>query len=166
MFNKGVYSIFSIMPTNGSPEERFVARFLVDGKNFNVLEDHSNLLSDSLPNGLMDPTHFKILWRLMHSGYHKVVPENEINEGHYQNLIPDLDLGYTEPDQEYLLTGPMLEAPKRVEMFGQNVIVDGQKLKPEELQDMMDRIHSHELKLIPLNGDEPVSDGEEEENGL
>src|SRR4051812_6172309 len=105
MFDTGSYRIYHIYHTNGKHESQLVGRFVIQNGEFHVLEDHDKLMSDSLPDGPMDYAHEKFLWSLQHSGYYRIVHEDEINEGHHQGLVEDLDIGPTEPDAEYILTG-------------------------------------------------------------
>lgn len=126
-----------------------MGRFLIQGKNFHILEDHDNLIQESIHDGPMDERHEKILWHLIHSGYFKVVHEDEVNEGHHDNLINELDIGPTEPDEQFILTGKEAE-PQRVEIYGDVIILDGQKLEGEELNDFINKVREHTYKLTAI----------------
>jgi hypothetical protein len=151
MLDSGSYKIFQLIPTKGDTEENYIGRFLVQGGEFFNLEDHTGMLQEHLPDGPMNDIHKKALQSLMNSGYYKVVHEKEISQGHHETLIPELDLGADEsPEAEYILTDEMGSEPKRVEMYGEVVIIDGQKVEEKEYNKIMDLIHSGKMKLIPI----------------
>src|SRR6266851_2331960 len=150
MLKSGTYLLYELEPTEGKPEQHMVGRFMVEGDQFHILEDHNNILSDHLSDGLMTPNHQKALFNLLHSGYFRIIPEDEINEGHHEDQIEDLDIGNTEPDATYLVSGPTLDEPKVLEMYGDNCVLDGKKLSEEEIKGLMQNIHNDVLKLIHL----------------
>ena len=150
MLEPGTYRLYSIFHTMGKPEERLVGRFWINGGELHILEDHNNLLSDSLLNGKIDQKHEKVLWNLIHSGYYKVIPESGVNEGHYDDMAQDLDIGEISPDQEYIVSGATLDSPMRLEMHGENLILDGKRLSEEEVKSFMSKVHSQEYTLVPI----------------
>ncbi len=140
----------SSRPTCGKSDERLVGRFMIKGGQFSILEDHNGLLEDSLPEGPMDERHNKILFGLIHSGYYKIVSADHINQGHHDDLVDELSLGNTEPDQEFIVSGPTLHEPMRLEFYGENAIVDGEKLDDDKVKDLMDKIHSGVYRMVPI----------------
>ncbi len=148
MFSPGTYRVYQVMHNEGAPHDQLVARFLIDDGAFHILEDYNYVLTDSLPEGLYDNSHDKVLSQLASSGYFKVIHESEANEGHHEGLIDDLDIGETEADSEYLIHKEGDE-PQTLQMYGETAILNGRKLSDEELQDIMDKVKSEELTMHP-----------------
>jgi hypothetical protein len=149
MFDNGTYRIIQKFPTNGKTEDRLVGRFYVGAGQFSLIEDPLCLFRDQLIDGPMDEAHSKVLEHLLHSGYYCLIHEDEINEGHYDDLLEDMDIGVTEPDAEYLLiTGD--SEPQRIDVYGNNFVVNGQKLSDEEADELLFKVHQHEYRMIPL----------------
>ena len=149
-FQPGSYRIYEIMHTQGTPHDQLVARFWINSEYaFHILEDYNHLLADTLPEGVFDNNHEKLLSQLSYSGYYKVIHEKEANDGHHENLIEDLDIGNVDPDAEYLIHEPG-EEPKTLEMYGEHAILNGQKITDEELQQLMDKVKSEEVTMHPF----------------
>ena len=152
MFKDGTYRVYSVRQTNGDPAERFLARFLINDKKFNVLEDYENLLSRNLPEGQITPSHDKLIWSLMHSGYYKVVHEDEGNQGAYEPLIQEMDTGGDQPpDATYLIMDNFneYEEPKQLEMYGETAFLDGQKISDEELKQIVESANNGQIRMLP-----------------
>lgn len=145
-----VFRLYHVYHNDGAPEERLVARFMIHQGQFHILEDHDHLLKESLVEGPYDSNHERLINHLANSGYYRLVNENEVNEGHHDDILPDLDIGPVEPDAEYLLSTDAHEAPERVEMYGQNVIMGGRKLTEEETNELMARVRSGEYSLTAI----------------
>src|SRR6266700_2242145 len=142
--DNGTFSIYFLKPTNGVPEQNQVGRFMIQGGQFTVLEDPFHIFKHNLPDAKMDETHLKLLSHLQNSGYYKLVNDDDINEGFHEDLTPDLDLGATpRPDNEYVVSGPTLRTPMRLEVFGSNFVLDGRKLSEEEVKEFMDNVHKN-----------------------
>jgi hypothetical protein len=146
MFKDGCYRIYRIHHGHGKPIDQLVARFFIKGRELNILEDYDNLLEDNMMEGPVDATHEKFLSKLQHSGYYKLIHEKEGNEGLHDHMIDDLDIGPIEPDASYLIQEGSGE-PKILEMFGENGILEGKKLLPDELSELMSRIHTGKAKM-------------------
>lgn len=149
-YDNGTYSLFFVKQTNGLPEEQLVGRFLIQAGSFYILEDHSKLLQDNLPDGKMDVWHDKVLWYLAHSGYYRIVSNDEINEGYHEDMLEDLDLGDEQPESEYCLVDLNGGEPQRMEMYGDSAILNGHRLTDEELDGIMTQVRSGTLKLLPI----------------
>ncbi len=148
MFKPGTYRVYEILHNQGKPHDQLVARFLIDDGAFHILEDYNHVLVDSLPEGLYDEGHEKVLTQLSQSGYFKVIHEKEANEGHHEDLIEDLDVGDVEPDAEFLIHEDP-NPPQTLQMYGQIAILDGKKISDEELQHIMDKVKSGEFTMHP-----------------
>ncbi len=149
MFAPGTYRVFEIMHNEGKPHDQLVARFLIDDGAFHILEDYNHVLVDSLPEGVYDEGHEKVLTQLSNSGYFKVIHEKDANEGNHESLIEDLDVGDVEPDSEFLIHEEGT-APQTLQMYGGTAILDGKKLSDEELQQLMDKVKSSEFTMHPI----------------
>lgn len=149
MLTPGSYRVFRIHHTQGGPLEQHIGRFLIQDGNFHILEDYDNLMSDIFPETPVDDYHKKGIWNLVNSGYYKVVHEDEANQGLHDDLIEDLDIGSVEPDAEYIYLIPGSE-PQRIEMFGENAIIDGMKLSEEELRKLIEKANEGEARLVPV----------------
>ncbi len=147
-FQPGSYRVYEIMHNQGKPHDQLVARFLINDSQFHILEDYNDLLSDALPEGFYDASHEKLLNQLASSGYFKVIHEDEANQGHHESLIEDLDIGDINPDAEYLLYQDG-EEPQTLQMYGDTAILNGRKISEDELQQIMDKVHSQELEMHP-----------------
>lgn len=152
MFKDGSYRIYAISHTSANPMERFVARFLINNSEFHVLEDYENLLSGNLPEGHLDEVHCKLIWKLLHSGYFKVVHEEDGNQGAYDPLIQEFDTGgHQPPDAIYTITDNLneYEEPKTLEMFGDSAFLNGQSISDEELRQLVEAANSGAIKMVP-----------------
>lgn len=149
MFEKGTYRIHRILHTQGTPYEQHMGRFMIQDGQFHILEDYDNLMSDTLGEGLLDDTHKKFICKLTNSGYFKLIHEDEANQGLHDDLIDDLDMGPVEPDQEYIYLVPGSE-PQRIEMFGENAIIDGRKLEENELRELVEAANEGLARMMPV----------------
>lgn len=145
----GTFRIYHIETSGSQPKDRLIGRFLIDGKQFFILEDHEDLLESALPDGMLDNNHLNTIDKLNHSPYYKIIHENQLNQGHHDHLIEDLDIGPVEPEAEYILSGRNY-APERMEAYGDSILVDGKKLEDQEVQEIMSKVRSGEFKLIPV----------------
>jgi hypothetical protein len=142
------FRIYRIYHTQGQPQEMMVGRFLLDNNKFYCLEDHDGIFAD-YPEDTLDARHLKLFSSLMHSGYFKIVSENEANEGHHDNLIEELDIGGQEPDKEFYLTGQNMP-PQRLCYYGNVALLDGQRLSDEELRNIVEQVNAGQMSLEPL----------------
>lgn len=142
------FRIYRIFHTQGDPESMIVGRFLLHEGKFYILEDHDGLFQD-FPEDMLDQRHVQLFNSIMHSGYYRIVSENEANEGHHDELIEELDLGDKEPDSEFYLTGQSIQ-PQRLQYFGNVALLDGQKLTEEELKQIIDKVNLKEYTLEPI----------------
>lgn len=152
MFKDGTYRVYSVRQTNGDPAERFLARFLINNNKFNILEDYENLLSGNSPEGDLDPSHDKLIWNLLHSGYYKVIHEDEGNQGAYEPLIQEMDIGGDkQPDATYLIIDNFneYEEPKQLEMFGETAFLDGERISDEELKQIVESANTGHIRMLP-----------------
>lgn len=145
----GTFRLYHITDSNSKPQDRLVGRFLIDGKQFFILEDHEGLLENSLPDGLLDNHHLNVIDKLNHSSYYKIIHENQLNQGHHDHLIEDLDIGSVEPEAEYILSGRNY-APERMEAFGDSILIDGKKIEDSEVNEIMNKVRLGEYKLIAI----------------
>jgi hypothetical protein len=149
MLNKGTYRIFAVMHTYGKPQERQMGRFTVQNGQFFILEDYDGVLEEMLPEGPFSDIHKRALSSLFHSGYFKLVDEKEVNQGVHEDLIPDLDIGNTEPDSEAILSYDDQD-PQMIEIFGDKMVRHGQVLPQEEVDKIMEDVNNGVAKLVYL----------------
>lgn len=145
----GIYRVYSTVHRNDAPDERLLARIMIKGKSFDILEDHDGVFQETLPGGFFANEHHKTFWKIMYSPYFRVVLEKDVDQGHHEELIPEFDLGPHEADSNYLLEEPGMP-PKQVEMFGENVLVDGKLLSEAEKEIFKQTIHMPNVVLRPI----------------
>jgi hypothetical protein len=148
-YKSGTYRIYHLTHGSGDPQEVMIGRFMISHNNFNVLEDHDGLLSRELPEGVMDDHHQKCLFELDNSPYFKLIPEQQINQGIHNDLIGEVDWADTNPEARYMLLAPN-EEPKRMEMYGETAVLDGQKLSDEAVKKVVEAVREGKFKLVPV----------------
>jgi hypothetical protein len=145
----GTYRIYALIHGDGDPQEVLMGRFMVHGNNFITLEDHDGLISNELPDGPIGHLHDKFVHGLDNSGYFKLVPEQQIDQGLHDDLVDDVSWDDTNPEARYLLLGPN-EEPKRMEMYGHTVVLDGEKLSDDEVKKIVEAVRENKFKLLPV----------------
>src|SRR5277367_1207167 len=135
----GTYRIYRIMHGNGDPQESLVGRFMVQGNNFTTLEDHDGLITNEVPDGPIGYPHQKFFNGLDNSGYFKLISEQNINQGQHKDLIGDVDWDDSQPEARYLLLAPN-EEPKHMEMYGETVVLDGERLDDDAVKKIIEDV--------------------------
>jgi hypothetical protein len=148
-YNSGTYRVYHMTHGSGDPQEVMIGRFMISHNNFNILEDHDGLLGRELPEGAMDDHHQKCLFELDNSPYFKLIPEQQINQGLHNDLIEEVDWADTNPEARYMLIAPN-EEPKRMEMYGETVVLDGEKLSDEAVKKIVGAVREGKFKLVPV----------------
>jgi hypothetical protein len=149
MVRNGIYRVYSLTHGDGEPQDVLIGRFMISGKNFNVLEDHDGLLSESLPEGQIGPVHQKFFSSMDHNPYYKLVNENHISQGSHDDLMEEIDWGDSNPEARYMLLAPN-EEPRRVEMYGENMVLDGERVPDDKVDELVAAIRDGKYKLLPV----------------
>lgn len=76
----GGYKIFQRIESDHGEEERLVGRFVIQGLNLKVLEDHNGIVREIFPDGPISETILRRMQQLAHSAYWKLVSEDEVSE--------------------------------------------------------------------------------------
>lgn len=149
---KGIFKIYKHSHSNHHDDhDKLIGRVMFDKRECHFLEDHDGFLSSNIHEGPVSEEHGRFMENLAHSGYFKVVPEEEIQQGLHDELIPDLDIGEIQPDHEYLLIDPTQDGPpKRVEIHNSFWIVEGKNLSPEEKNDLLNSIREGKVQLYSI----------------
>jgi hypothetical protein len=149
---EGVYRVLaSRYDGNGQRHDRLLGRFAIYEGMLIHLEDHGGVMDTMLPAGMVTARTKMRLQGLERSGYYKVIPESEINEGHHPNHLERLDVGQAEPDSVFTLAGEGMPVPKVVEVWSDAVEVDGKRLADNEVHEMMDKVRAGTLILTPVS---------------
>lgn len=146
---QGDFKVFQVFHANGMPEERLVGRFLIQGNAFNILEDNDRLLEDEVVDGPLTDRHLKFLHHLQHSPYYRLVCSTELNEGHHDDQLEELDIGHEEPETVYLLQEEG-QPPRRLECYGERMLLDGELLTDEQVNNLMNEVYSGKISKIPI----------------
>lgn len=149
---KGIFKVYKHSHTNHFDDsDHLIGRVMFDNGMCHILEDHDGLLSDNIHEGDVTEDHGKMLENMAQSGYFKVVPEEEIAQGLHEDLIPDLNIGETQPDHEYLLLDPESEGPPaRIEVHSSFWILNGRNLNAEDKEDLLRGIREGRFQLYNI----------------
>lgn len=145
----GTYRIYQLIHGEGDPQEVLVGRFMVKDGNFTTLEDHDGLITKELPDGPVGHPHEKFFNGIDNSGYYKLIAEQNIDQGHHADLVEDVDWDDSQPEARYILMAPN-EEPKRMEMYGETVVLDGEKLSDEAVKKIIEAVRENKFRLLPV----------------
>ena len=147
MWTSGSFRIYKLSFDGLGPQEHLVGRIWIDQNQMHILEDHYSLLTDQLPEGEISDTHQKVLDSFANNGYFKIIHEDDLNAGHHEDKLEELNIGNTEPDHHYVLQDVNGEnEPISVEVYGEKMFCDGKEMT-EEIENS---IKSGILRLVPL----------------
>jgi len=143
---EGFYRLFGLSYTQGQLQRRYLGRFAIHNGHLQVLESRGQTLHEMLPDGEVDETLQHRLQNMAQSPYFQLINEQSLHEGHYPDLIPEMDLGEGQPDAIYSLQEPG-QTPQHLEIWGETAILDGRRLTPHELDALMARVEAGKYML-------------------
>lgn len=90
----GIYRLYRLYVDDHAREQRrMVGRFILYGETLSYLEDHDGVLESLAPNGHVDDDVLGRLKNMQRSPYWELIPEDDIQAGEHENLLPEQDAG-------------------------------------------------------------------------
>lgn len=87
---EGILRLYhTIVDENDNFHKMLMAKFVFYGNRIVVLEDHSGIMDDLVPQGKVTDQILNRLERLNDSPYWAIISEQDIREGNHDNLIPE-----------------------------------------------------------------------------
>lgn len=150
-----IYYIFHVEPGDSGMQRKMIAKFLLNGNHFEVLEDHG------LPEGfheLAPAQGAALIHRYTHSMYYNVVNLQDILEGHHPEFIEDptakesidddmakvlgkkVSSGPASEDFDYDRMGG--EGPRVLSVSDGNVFLDGHLLEGHEIDKIQENVRT------------------------
>lgn len=160
MTPENIYFIFHVMPGAQGIERKLMAKFLLNGNHFEVLEDHG------LPSGFSEwpPAEAaEAIHRYTHSMYYNVVNLKDLLEGKHPELIKDpttqqsmdddvasvigkkASSGPASEDYDYDRIGG--EGPRVLSVSDGNVFLDGHLLEGHEIDKVQENVRNRKAVL-------------------
>lgn len=152
MITEGIYRIYKLRHDEaGETHRRLSARLHIQAGKVLHLEAHHDTVSEMFPEGPVTPTIERRLLQLQHSGYYEVIHEADMAEGHHESEVPHLDLGHTEAEHKFIMTGDGITHPQLVEMWDDVVTVDGRHLDDTEAHQLLGEVAAGRVHLTPMD---------------
>lgn len=149
MIEEGIYRIYILRHEGERTHRRMAARLLIHGGQIHHLEDHHQM--DSLfPEGPLTPQLQLRLARLQQNPYYEVIHENDIAAGHHPQELPTLDLGHSESEHKFIMTGDGITHPAMVEMWDDVIEVDGRRLDDTEAHHLLTEVAAGRVVMTPI----------------
>jgi hypothetical protein len=148
---EGVYRLIAHRyDASGQQHDRLLGRFFIHQNVLVHLEDHTGVLENWFPQGIVTPRTVERLQRVGSTGYYEIVHEDDLNAGNHPDHLEEMDLGPVRPEAVFTLNGEGLPAPELVEVWGDSIEVGGRRLNDAEGADLMDRVRAGTLVLTPV----------------
>jgi len=88
---EGIYRLYrQYVDEKANTQRRLVARFVFYGDTITALEDHDGMVEQLAPNGKVTKNILQRLALMQHSPYWSMVHEDEIQGGHHEDLLPEV----------------------------------------------------------------------------
>lgn len=150
----GIYRVYAHrFDEAGQRHDRIMGRFAIEQGLLLILEDHYGKLHHLFPQGLITARTKKRMENLERSGYHQIVREDHVNQGHHPEHARDMDLGEMEPEARFMVSGEGVHAPQLLEIWSGAVVLAGRRLSDMETRELMNGVHAGKLILSPMDGD-------------
>ncbi|WNM70323.1 hypothetical protein [Myxococcus phage Mx1] len=147
----GIYRIYKLRHTeDGQTHRKLAARLFIHEGQVHHLEDHHDM-DRMFPEGPFTPQLQRRMRQLASSGYHQVVDEAHIAQGHHPELVEQLDIGPIQAEHRFLMTGANLPNPQLVELWDHAVVLDGRRLEDDEAHQLLQEVAVGRLTLTPLD---------------
>lgn len=151
MIQDGIYRIYKLwFDEAGETHRKLDARLHFEAGQCKHLEDH-HAIDEMFPEGPVTPVMERRLTQLKHSGYHEVIHEKDIAEGHHDSEVDALDLGDAEAEHKFIMTGEGVAQPALVHLWDHRVEVDGRTLDEAEAQQLLHEVAGGRITLTPLD---------------
>jgi hypothetical protein len=150
MLKDGTYHILARnWGPDGLEHNRLLSRFIIQNGNIQHIDDHTDNMTDTFPEGPMTYRTLEALEKLQTSGYYQLIHEDEIYEGHHAHLLQPFDFGDIQPDEKYVITGIDYPQGQLVEVWHDAVTIGGKTLSDQELRSIMDKVKDGIYTLTP-----------------
>lgn len=131
--------------TDHKMTKKLMGRVFIHDGCLRILEDHTKELHHLLPEGPLSSQTIERIRDLRSSPYCEIVDENRLTAEH----LPELNLNAEEvrPDAVFLVKD-LRGAERRLEIWPNDVVLDGKSLSQAETQALMAQIEAHKFSLI------------------
>jgi len=156
-----LYRVYLTTPQeDGNVNYRLAGRFALHGDQLDILEDHMGVIASNIHEGHVNVRTRQAIEALKHSAYMKIVSEHSLNSGEDTDLIEPLDggEGLASPVVEgttipqapadvfhYYHAG--MEHPQVLEAIDDKVLMNGNELAPDEMEQVIANIQSGNASL-------------------
>ena len=143
-----IYTVRQRHAGDAGLEHRPLGRVMVKDGQVHHLEDYEGHLEGMFPEGFVGDHHDKRLAALNSNPYMEVVPESEAATSRLHDEAPEADIPdppKAKPIRQSVFeyTRPGFDKPHTLEMHGDNVVLDGQTLPPEERVKLLENLRNN-----------------------
>lgn len=141
MVKSGIYRVFRLK--HGAKTERsYLGRVVVSNGHVHVVEDRDEILSETIPDGVIDAQTEARWKRMAQSPYFDVVSEADLAPQHIeQPSIP--------ADEIFDVVDDTLGTRRRLEAYGDDFFLDGKHLEHKQAEQLMNEVRLGHIHLIP-----------------
>lgn len=168
---KNIYNAYWARPKDDGSvdlDRRLLGKLVIHEGNVDVLSDYHGFFGDLPKDGKIDTRTERTLDRLFHSSYIDMVSKDDVYSGRRADLLPETilppgrpiltqppDGGPIQPDAPALVSAAIekppsifdyqragMDEPHTVEIVGGQVLLDGNVLKPEEVQVLLSNVQN------------------------
>lgn len=147
-----IYTVSLLKPNETSVKRHPAGRFMIKNGQLNILEDYHGILGRVLPPGEVTQGTVARIQALKHNPYLHIVSRSEQKEGHDLDHVQEAD---TDGDVPVPPTLPApehrpapvfdyhragMENPHILEVKGNEAVLDGKALEPDEVQRVMENV--------------------------
>jgi hypothetical protein len=91
---EGIYRLYrQYIDDKAQTQRRQVARFVLYGDRLSALEDHDGMVEQMAPDGKVTANLLQRLSLMEHSAYWKLVHEDDIQGGHHEDMLSEVQDG-------------------------------------------------------------------------
>jgi hypothetical protein len=142
---QGVYKVSRVSHGDDDSEARqHVGRIAVVNGHTQVLEDTKDgFLSNAFPDGILDDQKQRRWAQMEHSPYFKIS-----TDGLPGDEVKPMDQPQMKPEEVFDIVDSM-NKKQVLEVYGENMFLDGARITPQQFQELEARVKVGELHLLP-----------------
>lgn len=152
-----IHRVYLVHPLDsGKVVYRLAGRFALHDNQIEILEDHYGIIAANIPDGPVTPKTLQTIAALKRSAYMKICTEQGLHTGEEPDLIDSMSPGegIPEPVVQTPLPQPVkapdvfhyhrvgMDAPQTIESIDGNVLLNGNVLAPEEMEQIIQNVES------------------------
>lgn len=145
--NADIYLVLKLHPhSDGNIHRTICGKFILNDQLFQVLEDHCGWLGELESKTSQEI--YKFIFNMKHSMYYRIVSIDELKQGMYPDLLPDVEMSDREPHITRFSYRHATGQEQNLDFQGDKAFLDDFELSPEEIKLLLDNAHAGNASVM------------------